>query len=120
MHDYDDHHQGVIQGDEQEDKLSTTMMLLARAITQHFLTLKNNHLRTSSNTSNQAVIQNGRVDIQSKNVGCARNGSRNSRRIAGNEGNYVGNGFVQKNVENAENVQRNPRTIANIDKTTTV
>ncbi|GKD56291.1 integrase, catalytic region, zinc finger, CCHC-type containing protein [Tanacetum coccineum] len=120
VHDYDDDYQGEVQGDDQEDKLSTAMMLLARAITQHFSTSTNNRLCTSSNTSNQAVIQNGRVDIQSKNVGCARNGSRNSRRIAGNEGNYVGNGFVQKNDGNAENVQRNPRTTANSGKTPTV
>ncbi|GJS71669.1 retrovirus-related pol polyprotein from transposon TNT 1-94 [Tanacetum coccineum] len=43
---------------------------------------------------NQVVIQDGRVDIQSKNVGYAGNGSRNSG--------------------------RNPRTIANTRKTTTV
>ncbi|GJT05555.1 hypothetical protein Tco_0840017 [Tanacetum coccineum] len=69
---------------------------------------------------NQVVIQDGRVDIQSKNVGYTRNGSRNSRRIAGNQGNNVGNGFVQKNDGNAENVQRNPRTTVNAGKTPTV
>ncbi|GJU80230.1 hypothetical protein Tco_1282595 [Tanacetum coccineum] len=45
------------------------MMLLARAITQKFFTPTNNHLCTSSNTRNQAVIQDGRVDIQTKNAG---------------------------------------------------
>ncbi|GJX30504.1 hypothetical protein Tco_0238583 [Tanacetum coccineum] len=56
-----------------EDKLIAAMMLLAREITQHYSTPTNNHLRTSSNTRNQAVIQDGRVDIQSKNVGYAGN-----------------------------------------------
>ncbi|GJS36119.1 integrase, catalytic region, zinc finger, CCHC-type containing protein [Tanacetum coccineum] len=75
--DYFDDCQGEIQGDAQEDKISTTMMLLARAITQHYSTPTNNRLRTSSNTRNQAVIQDGRVDIQSKNVGYSGNGKTN-------------------------------------------
>ncbi|GKF81342.1 hypothetical protein Tco_0239944 [Tanacetum coccineum] len=33
LHDFDDDYQGEVQGHDQEDKLSTTMMLLARAIT---------------------------------------------------------------------------------------
>ncbi|GJT40265.1 hypothetical protein Tco_0940130 [Tanacetum coccineum] len=60
--DYEDEYQGELQRDSQEDKLTTTMMLLARAITQKFSTPTNNRLRTSSNTRNQAVIQDGRVD----------------------------------------------------------
>ncbi|GJR01054.1 integrase, catalytic region, zinc finger, CCHC-type containing protein [Tanacetum coccineum] len=71
--DYKDDYQREIQGDAQKDKLTTAMMLLARAITQRYSTPTNNRLRTSSNTRNQAVIQDGRVDIQSKNVGYARN-----------------------------------------------
>ncbi|GJW48950.1 hypothetical protein Tco_0080596 [Tanacetum coccineum] len=67
--DNDDDYQGEIQGDAQEDKLTTAMMLLSRAITQRYSTPTNNRLRTSSNTRNQVVIQDGRVDIQSKNVG---------------------------------------------------
>ncbi|GJY62288.1 integrase, catalytic region, zinc finger, CCHC-type containing protein [Tanacetum coccineum] len=51
------------------------MMLLARAITQRYSTPTNNRLHTSSNTRNQAVIQDGRMDIQSKNVGYAGNES---------------------------------------------
>ncbi|GJU82812.1 integrase, catalytic region, zinc finger, CCHC-type containing protein [Tanacetum coccineum] len=58
-----------IQGDAQKDKLTTAMVLLARVITQRYSTPANNHLRTSSNIRSQAVIQDGRVDIQSKNVG---------------------------------------------------
>ncbi|GJS41309.1 integrase, catalytic region, zinc finger, CCHC-type containing protein [Tanacetum coccineum] len=46
-------------------------------ITQHYSTPTNNRLRTSSNTRNQAVIQDGHVDIQSKNVGYAGNGKKN-------------------------------------------
>ncbi|GJS09761.1 hypothetical protein Tco_0366557 [Tanacetum coccineum] len=98
-HDYDDDYQGEIQGDAQEDKLSTTLMLLAQAITQYFSTTTNNHLHTSSNTRNQAVIQDVRVDIQRKNVRYASNGSRNTGRITGNQGTNAGNGFAQKNVE---------------------
>ncbi|GKC16134.1 hypothetical protein Tco_1012916 [Tanacetum coccineum] len=77
MIDYEDDYQGEIQGDAQEDKLSTAMMLLTRAITQHYSTLTNNRLHTSLNTRNQDVIQDGRVDIQSKNDGFAGNGNRN-------------------------------------------
>ncbi|GKB46279.1 hypothetical protein Tco_0897032 [Tanacetum coccineum] len=56
---YEDEYQGELQGDSQEDKLTTVMMLLARAITQKFSTPTNNRLRTSSNTRNQAMIQDG-------------------------------------------------------------
>ncbi|GKB34696.1 hypothetical protein Tco_0879638 [Tanacetum coccineum] len=72
--DYEDEYRGKLQGDSQEDKLTTAMMLLARAITQKFSTPTNNHLRTSSNTRNQAVIQDGRFDIQTKNAGFRENG----------------------------------------------
>ena len=54
--DYDDEYQGVLQGDSQEDKLTTAMMLLARAITQKFSSSTNNHLCISSNTRNQVVL----------------------------------------------------------------
>ncbi|GJT15819.1 hypothetical protein Tco_0874525 [Tanacetum coccineum] len=49
------------------------MMLLARSITQKFSTPTNNRLRTSSNTRNQDVIQDGRVNIQTKNAGYGGN-----------------------------------------------
>nr|GEV16770.1 integrase, catalytic region, zinc finger, CCHC-type, peptidase aspartic, catalytic [Tanacetum cinerariifolium] len=88
-----------IQGDAQEDKLTTAMMLLVRVITQRYSTHNNNHLHTSSNTRNQAVIQDSHVDIQSKNVGYAGNGNRNVGRTNMNQatncyncngkGNYV-------------------------------
>ncbi|GJW68059.1 retrovirus-related pol polyprotein from transposon TNT 1-94 [Tanacetum coccineum] len=70
-------HSRELQGDSQEDKLTTAMMLLARAITQKFSTPTNNRLRTSSNIRNQAVIQDGRVDIQIKNAGYGGNGKAN-------------------------------------------
>ncbi|GJX83162.1 integrase, catalytic region, zinc finger, CCHC-type containing protein [Tanacetum coccineum] len=75
--DNDDDYQGKIQGEAQKDKLTTAMILLARAITQCYSTPTNNRLRSSSNTRNQAVVQDGRVDIQSKNVGYAGNGNKN-------------------------------------------
>nr|GEV62631.1 hypothetical protein [Tanacetum cinerariifolium] len=46
----------------------------ARAITQRYYTATNNRLCTSSYIRNQAVIQDGRIDIQSKNVGYGGNG----------------------------------------------
>ncbi|GKC83601.1 hypothetical protein Tco_1139318 [Tanacetum coccineum] len=70
---YEDEYQGKLQGDSQEDKLISAMMLLARAITQKFSKPTNNHLRTSSNTRNQAMIEDGRVDIKTKNVGYGGN-----------------------------------------------
>ncbi|GJT49156.1 hypothetical protein Tco_0975313 [Tanacetum coccineum] len=78
--DYDDEYQGELQGDSQEDKLTTAMMLLAQAISQKFSTPTNNRLRVSSNTRNQAVVQDGRVDIQTKNVGYSGNANKNAGR----------------------------------------
>ncbi|GJR54677.1 hypothetical protein Tco_1405198 [Tanacetum coccineum] len=50
-----------------EDPLAFAMLLLAKAITQNFSNPTNNHLRASSNTRNQAVVQGDRVNIQSRN-----------------------------------------------------
>ncbi|GJZ02309.1 putative RNA-directed DNA polymerase, partial [Tanacetum coccineum] len=47
--DYDDEYQGELQGDSQEDKLTTAMILLARAISQKFSSPTNNHLRVKAN-----------------------------------------------------------------------
>nr|GEZ80572.1 hypothetical protein [Tanacetum cinerariifolium] len=106
-----------IQGDAQEDKLKTAMMLLAGAITQQYSTSINNRLRASSNTRNQAMIQDGRVDIQSKNVGYARNENRNAGRTNKNQETNVGNGLVQSNEEYDQNIQRNLRTDSTPGKT---
>ncbi|GJT78898.1 hypothetical protein Tco_1045623 [Tanacetum coccineum] len=88
----DDDYQGEIQGDAQEDKLTTAMMLLARAITQPYSTPTSNRLCLSSNTRNQAVIQDGHVDIQSKNVSYVGNGNRNVGRKNRNQVTNAGNG----------------------------
>ncbi|GJY16242.1 hypothetical protein Tco_0386664 [Tanacetum coccineum] len=40
--DYEEDYQGELQGDSQEEKITTAMMLLARAITQKFSTPSNN------------------------------------------------------------------------------
>ncbi|GJZ45872.1 hypothetical protein Tco_0593468 [Tanacetum coccineum] len=78
--DYEEDCQGELHGDSQEDKLTTAMMLLARVITQKFSIPTNNRLRTSSNTRNQDVIQDGRVDMQTKNAGYGGNDNRNAGR----------------------------------------
>ncbi|GKC41920.1 retrovirus-related pol polyprotein from transposon TNT 1-94 [Tanacetum coccineum] len=96
--DYEEDYQGEIQRDAQEDNLKTAMMLLARAITQCYSTPTNNRLRTSLNTRNQAVLQDGRVDIQSKNVGYTRNGNKNARRSNRNQIATAGNG-MKSNVQ---------------------
>ncbi|GJX56422.1 hypothetical protein Tco_0286319, partial [Tanacetum coccineum] len=51
--DYDDEYQGELQGDSQEGKLTTAMMLLARAISQKFSSPTNN--RNGSDKSNKIV-----------------------------------------------------------------
>ncbi|GKF00384.1 putative RNA-directed DNA polymerase [Tanacetum coccineum] len=60
--DSEEDYQKELQEDAHEDKLLTTMMLLAREITQKFSTPTNNRLRTSLNTRNQDVIHDGRVN----------------------------------------------------------
>ncbi|GKD66731.1 hypothetical protein Tco_1308839 [Tanacetum coccineum] len=106
--DYEDEY----QGDSQEDKLTTAMMLLARAITQKFSTPTKNRLCTSSNTRNQAVIQNGRLNIQTKNGGYGGNGNRNAGRQNRNQAFNTGTG----NDESNQIVQHVPRTESNLGK----
>ncbi|GJU27567.1 retrovirus-related pol polyprotein from transposon TNT 1-94, partial [Tanacetum coccineum] len=86
-----------------EDPLASAMLLLARAITQKFSTLTNNHLRTSSNTINQAIIQGDRVNIQSRN---SDNVGRNNRRA------YVQEEIVEGSnaLNETGNVKRTLRT----------
>ncbi|GJY80013.1 hypothetical protein Tco_0492764 [Tanacetum coccineum] len=93
-----------------KDKLTTAMILLASAITQRYSAPTNNCLRTLSSTMNQAVIQDGRVNIQSKNVGHAWNGNKNVGRQNMNQATNAGNGLVQSIKEYDQNVQRNPIT----------
>ncbi|GKC19182.1 retrovirus-related pol polyprotein from transposon TNT 1-94 [Tanacetum coccineum] len=86
-------YQGEPQRDDQEDKLTTAMMLLACAITQHYSTPTNNHLKTSSNTR------------------------RNTSRNVGSSGNDA---YVQNTNGNTATVQRVSRTTANSGHTPTV
>ncbi|GJR06165.1 integrase, catalytic region, zinc finger, CCHC-type containing protein [Tanacetum coccineum] len=101
--DYDDEYQQDDVHTNSEDPLASAMLLLARAITQKFSTPTNNHLRTSSNTRNQAIIQGDMVNIQSRNSG---NAGRNNRRA------YVQEEIVEgSNAPNETgNVQRTLRT----------
>ncbi|GKC24462.1 retrovirus-related pol polyprotein from transposon TNT 1-94 [Tanacetum coccineum] len=89
------------------------MMLLARAITQKFSTLTNNLLRTSSNIRNQAMIHDGRVDIQTKNASYGGNGNRNAGRQNRNQAVNAGSGQVQQIDESNLIVQRASRTELN-------
>ncbi|GJV64829.1 hypothetical protein Tco_1475657 [Tanacetum coccineum] len=73
------------------------MMLLARASTKTFSTPTNNRLCTSSNTRNQAVIQDGRVDIQTKNAGYGGNCNKNTRRQNKNQAFNAGIGNDERN-----------------------
>ncbi|GJR60143.1 copia protein [Tanacetum coccineum] len=101
--DYDDDYQGDAVQNNSEDTLTSAMILLARAITQHFSNPTNNRLRTSSNTKNQVIVQGDRVNIHSKFFG---NDGRNIRRSYVQEKILEGN-----NVQNdAGNIQRTLRT----------
>ncbi|GKA25318.1 retrovirus-related pol polyprotein from transposon TNT 1-94 [Tanacetum coccineum] len=110
--DYEEDYQGELQGDSQEDKLTIAMMLLARAITRKFSTPPNNRLCTLSNTRYQAVIQDGRIDIQTKNAGYGGNGNKNAGRQNMNQAVNAGNGLTQNDKSN-QIVQRVPRTKSN-------
>ncbi|GKB34541.1 retrovirus-related pol polyprotein from transposon TNT 1-94 [Tanacetum coccineum] len=105
MVDYDDDYQKDVVQTNSRDPLTSVMMLLARAITQRFSNPTNNHLRTSSNTRNQAIVQGDRVNIQSRNSG---NDGRNIRRAIVQEEVVEGT-----NVQNdAGNIQRTLRTMS--------
>ncbi|GJY45559.1 putative ribonuclease H-like domain-containing protein [Tanacetum coccineum] len=109
--DYDDEYQGELQGDSQEDKLTTAMILLARAISQKFSSPTNNHLCVSSNTKNQAVVQDGRVDIQTKNAGYGGIANKNLGRNR-NQMFNAGNASDESN----QIVQRVPQTDSTLSK----
>ncbi|GJZ33460.1 hypothetical protein Tco_0578896 [Tanacetum coccineum] len=70
-----------------------------------FSTPTNNRLRTSSNTRNQAVIQDGRVDIQTKNACYSGNSNKNARKQSRNQAFNAGNG----NDDSNQIIQRKPR-----------
>ncbi|GJS83923.1 hypothetical protein Tco_0750464 [Tanacetum coccineum] len=71
--DYDDECQGELQGDSQKDKLTTAIVLLARAISQKFSTLTNN--RYGGNANKNARRQNRNQAFN------ARNGNDESNQI---------------------------------------
>ncbi|GJZ44917.1 hypothetical protein Tco_0592513 [Tanacetum coccineum] len=105
--DYDDYYQGDAFQNNSEDPLISAMMLLARAITQHFSNPTNIRLRTSSNTKNQAIMQGDKVNIQRQNYG---NDGRNTRHSYVQEEISEGN-----NVQNdAGNTQRTLRTTSSV------
>ncbi|GJU43016.1 integrase, catalytic region, zinc finger, CCHC-type containing protein [Tanacetum coccineum] len=89
--------------DDQEDNLTSTMMLLARAITQRYSTLINNRLRTSLNTRNQAIVQVDRVNIQSRKV---VNGGRIARRSSNTQEESADSTNVQKQTRNVHRTLR--------------
>nr|GEV17850.1 hypothetical protein [Tanacetum cinerariifolium] len=88
--DYDDNYQGDAFQNNSKDPLTFAMMLLARAITQRFSNPTNNHIRNSSNTRNQEIMQADRVNIQSRNSG----NDKNTKRL-----------YVQKEIIEGNNVQ---------------
>ncbi|GJT24355.1 retrovirus-related pol polyprotein from transposon TNT 1-94 [Tanacetum coccineum] len=79
--DYEEDYQGDVVQNNSEDLLTSTMILLARAITQRFSNPTNNRFRTSSNTRNQAIAQGDKLNIQSRNYG---NDGRNPRQTVAN------------------------------------
>ncbi|GJZ38530.1 retrovirus-related pol polyprotein from transposon TNT 1-94 [Tanacetum coccineum] len=99
--DYKEDYQGELQGDAQEDKFTTTMMLLVRAITQ----------KISTPTKARMVA------IQSKNVGNAGNGNMNAGRQNRNQAANARNGLVDHIEEDDQIVQRVLRTESNPGKT---
>ncbi|GJZ36636.1 hypothetical protein Tco_0582827, partial [Tanacetum coccineum] len=98
---YDDDYQVDAVCDDQEDRLTTTIILLAHAITQRYSTPTNKRLRTSSNTRNQAVVQADRVNIKDINVG---NDGRFARRSSNTQGESAKSENVHKETGNG-----NPR-----------
>ncbi|GJX96666.1 hypothetical protein Tco_0352464 [Tanacetum coccineum] len=82
---------GYTQTDEILDNLTKQMALLAQSF-RATLPQTNNQLRTSSNTRNQATIQDGRVVVQ--NVQGRQNQNQNQRYLARGNG-AAGNGGAQ-------------------------
>ncbi|GKC49865.1 gag-pol polyprotein, partial [Tanacetum coccineum] len=62
--DYNDEYQGDAFQNNSEDPLTSAIMLLACVITQRFSNPTNNHLHTSSNTRNQAIVQADKNDAR--------------------------------------------------------
>jgi hypothetical protein len=75
--------------DEDFNTLNQGLALIARAFSK-FSNKTNNRQRSSSNTRNQAVVQDGRVEVQNRNFG--RSGSGNSSGSYGNGQRFNNNG----------------------------
>ncbi|GJW95071.1 integrase, catalytic region, zinc finger, CCHC-type containing protein [Tanacetum coccineum] len=86
--DYDEEYEQDDVHNHSEDPLASAMLLLAKAITQNFSNPTNNHLRASSNTRNQAVVQGDKVNIQRRNSG---NTSTGQCYNCGGKGHYARN-----------------------------
>ncbi|GJR90479.1 retrovirus-related pol polyprotein from transposon TNT 1-94 [Tanacetum coccineum] len=95
---------GYTQTDEILDNLTKQMALLAQSF-RATLPQTNNQLRTSSNTRNQATIQDGRVVVQ--NVQGRQNQNQNQRYLARGNG-AAGNGGAQNRAGNANAGQGKP------------
>ncbi|GJY45351.1 hypothetical protein Tco_0434414 [Tanacetum coccineum] len=97
---------GFSPADELLDNLTKQVALLAQQYKTQF-PQTNNQLRTSSNTQNQATIQNGRVVVQNVQGRRNRVQGNNARgaAVAGNEGSLVHswvmgeNGWVKESPE---------------------
>ncbi|GJT56128.1 retrovirus-related pol polyprotein from transposon TNT 1-94 [Tanacetum coccineum] len=85
--DHEDEYQGELQRDSQEDKLTTAMI-------------------------NQAVIQDGRVNIQAKNASYGGNGNKNAGRKNRNQAFNAGTGNDESN-QIVQSVPRTETTIGN-------
>ncbi|GJR57408.1 retrovirus-related pol polyprotein from transposon TNT 1-94 [Tanacetum coccineum] len=95
---------GYTQTDEILDNLTKQMALLAQSF-RATLPQTNNQLRTSSNTQNQATIQDGRVVVQ--NVQGRQNQNQNQRYFARGNG-AAGNGGAHNRAGNANAGQGKP------------
>jgi cytochrome c553 len=79
--------------DEEFNTLNQGLALIARAFSK-FSNKTNNRQRSSSNTRNQAVVNDGRVETQNRNYG--RSGSGSSSGNFGNGQRYNNSGNVQR------------------------
>nr|GEW32052.1 hypothetical protein [Tanacetum cinerariifolium] len=109
-------YQGESQCDDQEKKLTIAIML-SLVLSLNLILHKKYHLRTFSNTHNQAYVQDGRVDVQTKNVGNVSSAGRNTSH---NVGSSRTDAYVKKTNGNTATIQRVPRTTANLGHTPTV
>lgn len=79
--------------DEEFNTLNQGLALIARAFSK-FSNKTNNHQRSSSNTRNQAIVNDGRVEIQNRNYGRSSLGSSSGN--FGNGQRYYNSGNGQR------------------------